>query len=125
MRVTIGATALVLRVTSSDGGFTARAERETNGDPFGIEVTAATESEAIERLSAWLEWQSEHAAALEALQAAERNYHRTIAGSAFGDSNDESVAALARRESLSSVDEARVKLDRVRRQRHGAPGDAE
>jgi hypothetical protein len=123
--MTIGGTALVLRVSSSDGGFTARAERETNGDPFGIDVTATTESEAIDRLTRWLEWQSEHAAALEALQVAERNYHRAIAGSAFGASTDEPDAAVARREALSSVDEARVKLDRVRLQRHRAAGDAE
>ncbi len=118
MRKTIGGTALVLRVSSSQGRFVARAEREANGDPFGIEVTGATESEAIERLATWLEWQSEHTAALEALQQAERNYHRAIAGSAFGAASDGSDAAVARRESLRSVDEARLRLDQVRGQRH-------
>jgi hypothetical protein len=125
MRKTIGGTALVLRVSSSEGRSVARAEREANGDPFGIEVTGATESEAIERLTTWLEWQSEHTAALEALQQAERNYHRAIAGSAFGTASDGPDAVAVRRESLRSVDEARVKLDQVRQQRHHAAGDTE
>jgi hypothetical protein len=125
MQVTIGGTALVLRVTSQDGRFVAHAERETNGDPFGIDVAAATESEAVERLMSWLEWQSEHAAALDALQQAERNYHRIIAGSAFGAATDEADAAGIRREALRLVDEARVKLDRLRQERHRATGDPE
>ena len=125
MRMTIGGTALLLRVSSGQDGFTARAAREANGDPFGIEVTGGSESEAVERLTAWLEWQSEHAAALEALQQAERGYHRIVAGSAFGAASDGADAAAVRRESLRSVDEARVTLDHVRQQRPRAAGDTE
>src|SRR2546428_7176613 len=66
-----------------DGQWVAHAERADSGEPFGIECVAATEAGAIARLRRWLEWQAEHAAALQALQQAERTYHRTIAGSAF------------------------------------------
>lgn len=123
MRMTIGGTALVVRVSSSEGTFAARAEREANGDPFGIEATGATESESVERLTTWLEWQNEHGAALEALQQAERSYHRAIAGTAFGAASDGPDAAVVRRERLRSVDEARVKLDHVRQERPGASAD--
>ena len=66
-----------------EGNWIAHAEREDNGDRFGIECAGATRADAVARLTHWLEWQREHAAALEALQLAERAYHRTIAGSAF------------------------------------------
>src|SRR5262249_23110241 len=66
-----------------DGQWIAQAERPDTGDPFGIEWGGPTREAATARLTTWLSWQAEHADALEALQQAERAYHRTIAGSAF------------------------------------------
>ena len=114
MKTTIGGTPLILRATERDGQWLARAEREENGDPFGIECAGATEGEALDRLTRWLEWQGEHAAALEALQQAERAYHRTIAGSAFANPMEGPTAIEVQKESLDAVESARVRLDEVR-----------
>ena len=62
----------------------------------------------------WLEWQREHAAALEALQQAQRAYHRTIAGSAFASPTDGPTAIEMLKESLDGVEAARVRLDEIR-----------
>src|SRR6516162_3527704 len=76
MKATIGGLNLTLHATERDGQWVSRAVRDDNGDPFGIECAGATEAEAIARLTRWLEWQREHTDALEALQQAERAYHR-------------------------------------------------
>src|SRR4051812_48851421 len=89
------------------GQWLAHAEREDNGDPFGNEWSGATEAEAEERLRRWLEWQADHAAALEALQRAERAYHRTIAGSAFASPTEGPSAIELQKESLQAVEDAR------------------
>jgi hypothetical protein len=99
------------------GRWTAFAERTDNGDRFGIEFDGATEADARQRLEAWLGWQREHADALEALQAAERAYHRTIAGSAFADPTEGPSAIEMQRESLDAVEAARVRLDEIRARR--------
>jgi hypothetical protein len=65
----------------------------------------------------WLEWQREHAAALEALQQAQRAYHRTIAGSAFANPTEGPSAIELQRESLDAVEAARVRLDEIRGRR--------
>lgn len=96
------------------GQWVARAVREENGDPFGIECVADTRQSAEERLQRWLDWQREHAAALDALQQAERAYHRTIAGSAFASPSEGPSALEVQKESLAVVEAARVKLDEVR-----------
>jgi hypothetical protein len=62
----------------------------------------------------WLAWQREHAAALEALQQAQRAYHRTIAGSAFASPTEGPSAAELQKESLDAVEAARVRLDEIR-----------
>ena len=62
----------------------------------------------------WLEWQHEHAAALEALQQAQRAYHRTIAGSAFVSPAEGPSAIELQKESLGVVEAARVRLDEIR-----------
>ena len=67
--------------------------------------------------NSWQEWQREHAAALEALQQAERAYHRTIAGSAFASSIEGPTALEMQKESLDAVEAARVRLDEVRGRR--------
>ena len=64
--------------------------------------------------SRWQEWQREHAAALEALQQAQRAYHRTIAGSAFASPTEGPSAIELQKESLDAVEAARVRLDEIR-----------
>jgi hypothetical protein len=99
------------------GQWIARAVREDTGDPFGIECAGPTRADAVDRLSRWLEWQREHTDALEALQQAERAYHRTIAGSAFVSPSDGPSALELQKESLNAVEAARVRLDGVRSRR--------
>jgi len=65
----------------------------------------------------WLEWQREHAAALESLQQAQRAYHRTIAGSAFASPTEGPSAIELQKESLDAVEAARVRLDEIRGRR--------
>jgi hypothetical protein len=114
MKTTIGLTTFILRANERDGQWLARALREENGDPFGIECAGASEAEAVARLTRWLEWQSEHTAALESLQQAERAYHRTIAGSAFASPTEGPSAIEVQKESLDAVEAVRVRLDEVR-----------
>jgi hypothetical protein len=97
-----------------DGQWIARAVREDNGDPFGVETSAPTKEEATARLTRWLDWQREHAAALEALQQAERAYHRTIAGSAFASTVEGPSALELQKESLDVLEAARLRLDEIR-----------
>lgn len=97
-----------------DGQWVAHAERPDTADPFGIECAGATKDEATARLTNWLAWQAEHAAALDALQQAERAYHRTIAGSAFASPTEGPSALEMQKESLDAVEAARVRLDEVR-----------
>ena len=100
--------------TERDGRWIGHADRLDTGDRFGVECTGATEVEAIERVARWLDWQSEHAAALAALQRAERSYHRTIAGSAFANPTEGPTAIELQKESLEEVEAARLRLDEVR-----------
>jgi hypothetical protein len=65
----------------------------------------------------WREWQREHAAALEALQEAQRAYHRTIAGSAFASPTEGPSATEMQKESLDAVEAARVRLDEIRQRK--------
>jgi hypothetical protein len=116
-QITIGDTSYRLIAMERGGEWVARAERDATGDPFGIECSGATEADAVGRLTGWLEWQSEHAAALEALQRAEHAYHRTIAGSAFANPMEGPGAIELQKESLDAVEGARVRLDEVRARR--------
>ena len=100
-----------------DGRWVAHAERPDTGDPFGIECPGATKDEAAARMTEWLSWQSEHTAALEALQQTERAYHRTIAGSAFASPTEGPSAIEMQKESLEALEAARVRLDEVRARR--------
>jgi hypothetical protein len=100
-----------------DGQWVARAERKDTGKPFGIECAAASESEAVDRLTRWLDWQEAHTAALEALQTAERAYHRTITGSAFARPLEDPSPIEIQKESLAALEAARVRLDEVRAQK--------
>ena len=103
----------------------AHAERADTGEQFGVECAGVSEADAIERLTCWLDWQHEHAAALEALQQAERAYHRTIAGSAFASPIEGPTAIELQRESLEELKAARLRLDDVRMRQPeptGVPG---
>ena len=115
--VLIGETRYRLVCDQRDGQWLAHAERDDNGDPFGIECAGATEADAAARLTRWLEWQSEHAAALDALQRAERAYHRTIAGSAFASPTEGPSAVELQKDALDAVEAVRVRLDEIRARR--------
>ena len=103
-----------IETVERDGQWIARARREETGDVFGIECAGQTESDAVGRLTQWLDWQAEHTAALEALQQAQRAYHRTIAGSAFASAAEGPSPIELQKESLDAVEAARVPLDEVR-----------
>ncbi len=111
--VSIGTARYRLVCAERDGQWLAHAEREATGDPFGIECGGASEAEALDRVTRWLEWQSEHAAALEELKFAERAYHRTIAVA----SPAAPSAIELQRESLDALEAARVRLDEIRARR--------
>ena len=112
--ITVGDRAYRVVVTKRESDWIARAERIDNGDPFGIECGGESEAAAADRLVEWLTWQHEHSAALEALQLAERAYHRTIAGSAFANPTEGPTAIELQRESLDEVEAARLRLDDIR-----------
>jgi hypothetical protein len=122
--ISLGQVKFRLTAVGRDGQWVAYAERENAGGRFGVECTGTSAQNALERLERWLEWQHEHAAALEALQQAERAYHRTI-GSAFASPENSTnpgggpSAAEMQQESLSAVDAARVWLDGVRARQPG------
>jgi hypothetical protein len=112
--VSIGDRRFTLTAVARAGQWVAHAVRDDNGDRFGIECAGASATEAIGRLTAWLEWQHEHASALDALQRAEQEYHRTIAGSAFANPTEGPSPLELQKESLEVVEAARVRLDEVR-----------
>jgi hypothetical protein len=112
--VTIGERPLTLTANERDGQWIARAFRDDTGERFGIECAGASEGEAIARLAQWLDWQHDHAAALDALQHAERDYHRAIAGAAFASPTEGPSPIEIEKESLNAVEAARLRLDEVR-----------
>lgn len=112
--LSIGEKRYRLDAVERDGRWIARAVQVETGDPFGIECTGETEAAAIDRLARWLDWQHEHAAALAALQQAERAYHRTIAGSVFANPTEGATATEMQKDSLELVEAARIRLDDLR-----------
>ena len=116
-RRTIANSRVRIRTFSKGPTWVAWAERSEEGTRFGIECTAPTEAEAVARLTRWLDWQREHADALAALQEAERDYHRTIAGSAFASADEGPSPEEMQRDALKTVESARLRLDEVRAKR--------
>jgi hypothetical protein len=112
--ISIGDRTYRLVVSKRDGDWMAHAERVDTGESFGIECAGSSETVAADRLGEWLTWQYEHSAALEALQQAERAYHRTVAGSAFANPSEGPTAIELQRESLEQVEAARIRLDEIR-----------
>jgi len=115
--LTIGGVEYRLVAALRDGVWTAHAERQPSGDRFGIDCAGPTEEAAKNRLAKWLTWQDAHSRALEALQSAERMYHRALAEGAFGNPADESAADDLRRQSLAQIEAASAQLDEVRSRR--------
>jgi hypothetical protein len=115
-QISIGDLQYRIMVSERDNQWVARAVRTDTGDRFGIECAGASEAEAAARLARWLLWQRQHTAALENLQAAERAYHRAIAGGAFAEPIANPAAIEIQKASLEAVDVARVRLDEVRGQ---------
>ena len=106
-----------IRTLRGETAWVAWAERADDGSRFGLECAGSTEADAILRLIRWLEWQGEHMAALAALQDAERDYHRTIAGSAFASAEEGPSPVEMQRDALKAVEAARLRLDDVRARR--------
>lgn len=115
--ISVGSRRYRLAAFERDGSWTARAFSQDSAERYGVECSGTTDSEAIGRLVAWLEWQQAHVAALEALQAAERAYHRTVTGSAFADRQAQLESHAARREALEALEAARRRLDELRARR--------
>jgi hypothetical protein len=112
--IAIGERTYRVHAVDREGRWIARAVDAESGDPFGIECAGESEAGAVERLVRWLDWQHEHAAALDALQQAERAFHRTIAGSVFASPVEGPTAIEMQKESLDLVEAARVRLDELR-----------
>jgi hypothetical protein len=110
----VGGQAFLIRTIVREGTFTAYALRVETGDRFGSNFSGATEAEAVAGVTRWLEWQRDHSAALDALQRAERIYHRSVADHAFAPRGEDDARLRARRESLELVESARARLDAVR-----------
>ena len=119
--ISVGDRQYCIVAVERDGEWTARAEDIATGERFGIECTGRTDTGAIEGLVQWLTWQHEHASALDALQEAERAYHRTIACSAFASPTEGPTAIELQKETFKKVEAARVRLDEVRARRVGSP----
>jgi hypothetical protein len=112
--LTLGDASYRLVGEQREGTWFAHAERADTGSRFGIEAAGETEEAALRQLADWLEWQHEHAAALDALQQAERAYHRTLAGGAFANPAEGPSQIEIQKESLDAVEAARVRLDEIR-----------
>jgi hypothetical protein len=117
MEIAIAGVRYRLIASRREGQWVAHAERVDTGQRVEGECAGATEAKALDRLANWLDWQSEHAAALEALQKAEEAHYRTIAGSAFANPSEGPTAIELQKESLSEVEAARLRLDEVRARR--------
>src|ERR1051325_7634865 len=115
--ISIGTARYRIVSAQRDGRWFAHAVQDETGDLFGVECAGESEAEAADRLTRWLTWQSGKAAALAALQQAERAYHRTIAGSAFANPTEGPTPIEMQRESLDAVEAARTRLDETRAQR--------
>ncbi len=72
--------------------------------------------ESGNRSTRGIQWQRDYQAAVTALEEAEREYQRTIAGSAFLSSEDPSSVEV-QRDALNRLEEARRHLDDVRQSR--------
>lgn len=114
MQLTVGDVTYRIDATERDGRWIAVAVRTDSGKRFGSELSGESADDVVRRMGAWLEWQQEHTVALEALQQAERAYHRTIAGSAFASPIEGPTPIEMQKELLDVLEAARLRLDEVR-----------
>lgn len=121
--VVVGGRSFRIRRARRGEGWTAFAARVESGDRYGPNFAAPSEDEAAGAVERWLVWQHEHQTVLEALQAAERAYHRSMAEQAFG-SLAGGTADRALREALGDVERLRIQLDEVRARRPRGDGGA-
>ncbi len=117
--MTIGGVTYRLVAARQHDQWVAHAERADTGELFGIDCSGSSEADALARLGDWLSWQNEHASALAALQEAEHDYHRAVAGSAFANPTEGPTPVEIQREALDRVEAARQRLDEVRGRRPG------
>lgn len=116
--ITIGNVAYRIRASQRTGRWTAYAVRADNGDRHGVDFAGDSEAQVVGAVTRWLQWQSDHAAALNALQEAERAYHRSVAGNLFATgAADESATRQVRRDALEQMERAKGRLDAVRARR--------
>jgi hypothetical protein len=106
-------------IVDVEEGWAAEARYGSPGHTVGPRVVAATPEQALGVLADWLEWHRDHAASLDALQAAQGTYDRLTAERAFGVLETEE-ARRSRRDALARVDalarhlaEIRVRQPRV------------
>jgi hypothetical protein len=112
--VTVGDRTFRIHAVEQPGSWLAHAVSLEHGDRCSEDMAAPTETEAMDRVRRWLEWQRDHAMALAELQTAQRAYHRTITDVAFASRADSEQAPHARPTALALVDAARAKLDAMR-----------
>jgi hypothetical protein len=114
---TIASVRYRIEAVQREGRWVATAVRADSGGRFGSECAGDSAQDAERRMAQWIEWQHEHAQALEALQQAESAYHRTIAGSAFASPFEGPSPVEMQKESLDALEAARQRLDEVRARR--------
>ena len=102
----------VIDSAEREGRWVANAVREDTGDPFGVECAGASAREAVERLTRWLEWQSEHTA-FECSAARRAGVPPEIAGGAFANSAEGPTVEM-QRDALEAVEATRIRLDAIR-----------
>jgi len=115
--IVVGPQRYRVRVAPQGSRWIATAEVADTGKRFGAECSGGSETEAVDRLREWLTWQHQHGSTLEALQLAERTYHKLLAASAFVSPGEGATSLEAKRESLNAVEQARRQLDEVRARR--------
>jgi hypothetical protein len=113
-QVEIGGCVYTLVTSAKEQQWTAHALRGETSERYGVEVTAGSEDDARARLTRWLTWQYEHTVALDALQQAEKAFHRAIAGSAFASPDAQAAESKPAR---AAMDAARNALDDIRARR--------
>jgi len=114
IQVEIGGCVYTLVTSAREQQWTAQALRGESNERYGVEVTAASEEEARTRLTRWLTWQYEHTVALDALQQAEKAFHRAVASAAFASPEAQSAESKPAR---AAMDAARNALDDIRARR--------
>jgi hypothetical protein len=114
--VTIGGAPFTIEAVLTNGTWTASA-RGQDGERYGPAFSDADGERAMKRMEQWLAWQHDHDEKLRALQEAEQQYHRTIAGSAFASAAEGPSAAELQNEALRRLEKARLALDAVRAQK--------